>query len=67
MKKIRLNILVRFNRLSGININNAIIKVIIEIVRLKELDNTMLSILIFLFFNRIKWMNMWIITCGKTT
>jgi hypothetical protein len=49
-KWVRVRKLVRFNKLSGININNAIIKVIIEIVRLKELDNTMLSILIFLFF-----------------
>ena len=49
-KWVRVRKLVRFNKLSGININNAITKVIIEIVRLKELDNTMLSILIFLFF-----------------
>ena len=41
---------VRFNKLSGININNVIMNVIIEIVRLKELDNTILFILISIFF-----------------
>lgn len=45
MNIIRANILAMFNHSSGININNKIIKVKNEIVVLKELDNTMFSIL----------------------
>ena len=51
-KKIKLSMFEIFNIVEASNINNTIIKVIIDIVRLKELYNTILSFFYNLYIDK---------------